>query len=424
LTLGLSVILGFPAAADDAAVLVADKDRKVTLTGADDGTATAAVTLANPADATPNVQVTPKSSAVDGCTIDPDPEILEPHQQQNITLTFSAACDIDREAGTAFTLTVGGGDPFEMHANPPTEPSPNWAAMGLIYLGAAVLALTLLFSSYKAWKPPLSRYQGGRHPRMSLPGLAASWKFSDSWAANATVITALFTGVFGADKVTVALLGKEGSTDLLAVALVSAAISVGLAGLSPMLLQMLRERFDEQPEVPAPPGPNDATQKARADPEFIAGTTPADLYVTPIGLIAAAVLTLTSTAGQLATILYSVVETDFAEDWILYLIGFLSLVLLGAYAWINTQQNLTTGATLAKYQQPKPPAPDAAVGTEAVRAAGALKERVSAGASIKIDGQTVAQEAMLAILDEATAPPQLLLAPVQSFRDERPSGIL
>ena len=198
----------------------------------------------------------------------------------------------------------------------------------------------MLLVTYRTWAAPPER-AGEKKLSMPLPGLDSSWKFSDSWAANATVVTALFTGLFGAKEVTTALLG-EGTSDLLAVALVSAAVSVGLAGLSPMVLQALRTRTPKIPE------------KKDADGNPITAETPAGLYVTPLGLLLAAFLTITATGGQLAALLYALAKTEFGSDWAILIIGLSAGLLLFWYAAAATDQNLTTGATLAP---PTPPAP-------------------------------------------------------------------
>jgi len=415
-----SICSGFaaPAIAQDA-VLVSD-NREVTLVEGDNNTATSTVTLTNPTTDTPTVTAEPMSSAQVGCKIAADPERLEPLQQQKVTLKFSAACDVDREEGIEFKLTVGEGPPFNVQANPSKQPSPNWIVVGGIYVVAAILAFLFLLRATQKWTPPDTRWKEADKFRMSLPGLSATWKFADSWAANATVVTALFTGLFGTEKVTIAILGEEGSTDLLALALVSAAISVGLAGLSPMVLQMLRKRFDRQ--GPVPPKPPAGSRVQDLNLKHIAGPTPANWYVTPWGLIAAAVLTLAATVGQLASILYGLLQTDFAEDWILIVVGLVGLALLGGYAWTNTQQNLTIGATLAA---PEEKGPSPAAGGEkdaAILAAHELKAKAWEGAQFQVNGEAINSGLMLGVLEEATtAAPSW---PEITRADTRPSAIL
>ncbi len=339
----LQVFAGGAASADDDPVLIGDSD-DVTLTSQDDGGATATVTLQNQGPVPVTVGVALGAAAAPGCKVDvPDGATIAGHRQQAVELTFSAACDPDRDAGTDFTVRAGTAS-FDLHAEPPAAPDPNWVVVMLIYVVSALVSALVLAVAWLAWPQDLLRRVNSI--RMPLPGLDADWKFSDSWAANATVVTALFAGLFGAKEVTTALLG-DGADTLLAIALVSAAVSVGLVGLSPMLLQGLRVRSDGE----------DA--KADGEARKLTGDLPAGLYVTPRGLLVAAFCTLTATAGQLSSLLYAVMDTDFGDDVLLAAVGAVGWIALVWYAFHATQQNLTTGAAL-----PPPPEPAAGLGEE------------------------------------------------------------
>ena len=163
---------------------------------------------------------------------------------------------------------------------------------------------------------------------------------------------------------TTALLGDD-ATNLLAVAVVSAAVALGLVGVSPMVLQTCRERI----------GPKTAKNGTAGDPltqDMVEG-----LYVTPLALILAALFTLTGTVGQLATLFYAVIETDFGTDIALFIIGVVALALVLVYAYAATRQNLTTGATL-----PPPDKKPTEVETTLIR----LPDHAAAGTGLRPRG--------------------------------------
>jgi hypothetical protein len=227
--------------------------------------------------------------------------------------------------------------------------APNLWKVALSFVGAALVAFVLLRLAYRSWSTTSGR---DKNPDMSLPGLAATWTFRDSWATNATVITAAFTGVFGTKDVTQAILGDQ-ATGVLALALVAAALSVGLAGLGPMVLQAMRKQFDETSKRGTKVEQPEETTGYRTKIE-------AGLYVTPRGLLAAAFCTLTATGGQLATIVVALFGTRF-RAWAI-VAGGIGYLLLLWYSWASTQQNLTIGA--------KPPTTTAKVESKRARTAG------------------------------------------------------
>ena len=237
---------------------------------------------------------------------------------------------------------------------------------------------------------------------MPLPGLDATWKFADGWATNATVLTTLVTAVFGADKVTEALLGEGETPDVLAVSLVVSALSLGLVGLSPMIVQVLRRRC---PGMPA----------TKDQGKAVTGSVPSGLYVTSAGLLVGAVVTLTATFGQLASILLAVLDTDFATDGFIQAIGVISgLVLLG-YAVVSTHQNLTTGAT--------PPPPEKTTATPQTRRTVHHVRReleASDGEQLRVGETSIPVDQIDSLLEEALAP----LPPVSAVPATRGSAIL
>lgn len=342
---GVACFSAAPANADDAPVLVTDA-KSVELVTDDEGVTTASVSLENQSGQEPGpaLSVVPGGGAAAGCLVTVEPATLKEHRQQKVTVEFSASCEPDRKQGTNFVLTAGAST-FELHATPPTEPDPDWDALVEAYLYAAAAVFLLLLLAWVRWRTSKIDEKIPTQPRkllMSLHGLDADWKFSDSWASNATVVTALFTGIFGSKEVTKALLG-DGTDDLLAMALVSAAVSVGLAGLSPMVLQASRKRWEA-----AQPSPEAAKQGTQDPQETVklAGDIPPGLYVTPLSLLAAAFLTLTATVGQLATVGYALSKTEFSDAAPLIGFGVIASLLIAWYAVTATRQNLITGAAL------------------------------------------------------------------------------
>jgi hypothetical protein len=308
--------------ADNQVVLVATDDH-IQMEVSDDGQLTADVTLINNGATPVSLDPSLTDGTPSGCNVEKPGEQLTEHRQATFKLSFSG-CPKDQDIHIAVAV---GGQTFRLTADAPKSADPNWLFL-LSFLGAAAVAGLVLWRRYKTRTSPANR---AKTKSMSLPGLAPTWTFKDSWAANATVITAAFTGLFGTKEVTTSLLGDD-ATNVLASALVSAAISIGLAGLSPMILQALRHQF--------------AKEDLDGDKTIQAG-----LYVTPLGLLIAGVITPRSTGGQLAVVVFSLLSTDFLADWTIIVAGFLAAALLIWYAWKSTQQNLDTGA--------QPPEPEA-----------------------------------------------------------------
>lgn len=336
--IGASILLlqsaaaSIAAAGDGDVVLVSDTG-KVTLIDSGDGEGTAGVTLHNQGATDLPVTAEAGEGAAEGCQISAtEGSPIPSYRQQTVTLTFSADCGIDRAEGTNFTVMAEGSS-FELHANPPSQADPDWVAVALAYVIAAAVALVILLAAVSTWMS--SRPKGTFTWTSPLPGLSDSWKFSDSWAANATVVTALFAGVFGVQGAAEALLGESASKDVLAVAIVTAAASLGLTGLSPMLLQALRKRSLGFEEVRSETG------------EVISPKVEPAWLVTPLGLFVASLFTLTGTAGQLGSILWAVKETEFGQDWAMWTLGAVGAVGLAWYAWQTTRQSLDTGAKAA-----------------------------------------------------------------------------
>lgn len=315
-------------------VLVSEKR---TLQEDEGGSGTASLTVINTGAAQRLITFAPAESA---CQVEDDSWLIPGSRQETRTIELLDSCDIDDEGGQDIGLVVDGQEFASVHLEPPPAPAtPKWDVVAESYVHAAIAALVLLAL---AWLVPPSRDKHSaslKALKQPLPGLAASWKFSDSWASNATVVTALFTGVFASKDVVAVILGDK-AEDVLAVALVTSAFSLGLAGLAPLLVQSLQTRVRPKPV------PSSVASFATGSPP---GANPAQapkpgLYVTPAGLLVAALVTLTATSGQLLTLLRSLKTTDVWSDE-LNLVGVAALALLAVYGFVATRQNLETGLT-------------------------------------------------------------------------------
>lgn len=311
LVFGVLLALGvaLPAGASDeegadipGIVLITAED--VEMTGAANGTATATIEIQNSTSEDLDVDFNP---AGEKCQLDEtgDEWVLESGREQSFDLTFLTGCDTDQEGAVDVTILL---DQAEFKTVSVAKPSGSfaWNAVVEWYVWAAIGAFIVLVVAW-VWA-----FFGEHTVAMTLPGLAADWKFTDSWATNATVVTALFTGIFGAKDVVAVVVG-EGVSALLSTALVTSALSVGLAGLSPLVLQSLRRRKDDK------------------------------YCVTAAGLLAAALLTLTATGGQLLALLNGLQQTDLRGGMITSA-GAVGIFLLALYGLMATRQNLILGS--------------------------------------------------------------------------------
>ena len=299
------------AGAQGQVVLVSDDDHVQLATG-DKGKLTAAVVLINNGPTEVDVTARLAGNNPDGCEVDGERK-LEGYRQGTLGLVF-IGCPADRNMRL---VIVAAQQKFVIVTDAPDGSVPDLSVL-LAFLVAFALAIVVMLAAYAPWRLA----KNTSRPRtwtMTLPGLAATWTFKDSWAANATVITAAFTGLFGTEELSTALLGDH-ATAVLATALVAAAISVGLAGLSPMVVQVFRRWTPKDGEIPA------------------------GLHVTPAGLVLGGMVTFAATSGQLAVIVILLIKAEFAPAWIILFVGGLAGVLLVVYAITSTVQNLRVGS--------------------------------------------------------------------------------
>jgi hypothetical protein len=362
-------------AAPDDPILVTDP-AKVTLTVDDAGKGAATITVINTASSKLNLDAAAAGTAKE-CVAEANHAVLQPHTQGAIKVTFKR-CSSDTKTSGDFTVKGSvDGRPKTVYkgtfaaTQDETSPEVEWGYLWWFAIAAGVSAFTL-GSTWLAWaqlsrgipakRPPKAKktkkerngtgelkvawgrvkhvayllfrqhltpaekehekkqkgrgFVGPFHP---LPGLGSSWSFKESWASNATVIAAVFTGLFGATEVTKTILGDD-SKAVLALVAVAVAASVGLAGIAPMLLQSWRRTWSGE--------------------------------VTPLGVMLASVVTLTATGGELGLIADVVYDTKTVAPEAVLGTGILGGVLLLFYAVAATLQNLETGIATEGADQP------------------------------------------------------------------------
>lgn len=296
----------------------------VQATRADDGTTTLKVSITNLGPSAVKPTLTPD----DSCSSGTGDKTVPPSSQ--VSVTFVMVCEPGGQVRHATiessTLT------FSVAA----EPSPKFGALWAFFWGF-LPALGGVGLGYLTWR----RHPGGNPPRAaqdarqrsssaaapeqpadgtwpppttlgsSLPGLANDWKFSDNWAANIGLGSALFTGVFSTSGAAEQVLGEDSSAQL-AVLTVAAALSAALVGCGPLMLVIWKRRYSDRYGV------------AKEH--------------TIVGVLAAATLVLTATFGLIITGA-SVIGSAPA----ICAAAAASLLLL-VYAWKSVPQTLAEGS--------------------------------------------------------------------------------
>ncbi|GIG56092.1 hypothetical protein Lfu02_04640 [Longispora fulva] len=309
----LAVVLlgGSPAAAAPSDYVVVPERTAVT---SDGDTQVVSVTIENLTDQ--ELPVVPEKA--DKCTLPAATYTVPPRTERTLKIRMDGKdCKL---AGVELSLQIGGHKTTVTVPQPGTVAStakPPWELLNNFWIGLGVGAAGVLLG-YVFWHG---------NPLRPMPGLAnAKWDFKESWATNTTVITALFTGIFGTTGVLEAILGAKPPSTF-SVIIVASAIAVGAVGAAPILLNTLRRR------VPPTPGK----------------TGDAPLQPTAIGLMLSAFVTISATAGQLAVLVFAARTLELGgpvKNWILGL-GFAGWALLVGYTGVTLVNNLTAGASPA-----------------------------------------------------------------------------
>jgi hypothetical protein len=224
--------------AEAATVDVVVDSTTITLSGGDNGTHVGKVTLSNLSD-----KMVPLTAAIPGhggCDVKPDPRALDPGRRTEVTLTFSASCDVAK--GADVTLSFG------PHVRPSSSivkvqvqasTAPDWSI--LLWAFASALGLTLLLlAAVLLWRRGAKKVADPKWPGWSKPiaGLGTDWSFKDSWAGNITIGSTVIIALLAASNILEAILGTkpEAALGLLAVA---GGIASLLVGLGPLVVKSI-----------------------------------------------------------------------------------------------------------------------------------------------------------------------------------------
>lgn len=152
---------------------------------------------------------------------------------------------------------------------------------------------------------------GEHHLGSTLPGITTDWSFTDTWASNAGLATALFTGLFAATDPLEIVLGTE-SSQAQSTIVIASALAAGLIAAAPLLLVICKRRFEKDGGV------------AR--------------HNTIVGVLAAAWVVITAGTG---VVLSAAAALDLPWPW--GLAAAVCLLLL-VYSWKSIPQTLAMGS--------------------------------------------------------------------------------
>ncbi|MGY1754373.1 hypothetical protein [Blastococcus sp. SYSU D01042] len=266
--------------------------------------------------------------------------------------TFEMRCEEGDEERAA-TLTTAPDGPagtttvdfsFSIAQPPDPAPGPLW-----FFALAGLLGLVAVVPPYAFWKTSprgnperpvasgatqeqkkLSRVwatlsqRGEHHLGSTLPGITADWSFTDTWASNAGLATALFTGLFAATDPLEIVLGTD-SSQAQSTIVIASALAAGLIGAAPLLLVICKRRFEKEGGV------------AR--------------HNTIGGVLAASWVVITASTGL---VLAAAAALDRPWPWV---IAVAVCLLLLVYSWKSVPQTLALGSfPVAEGAEARPPA--------------------------------------------------------------------
>lgn len=190
------------------------------------------------------VNLTTAPVAVSGvtgpCTISVDKgNPLPPLAQTTVSLT-THGCTKAEAATFDVTFSVGGAA-MTVHATRKAPAKKDWSPLTRGF-GGASLGFALLVAGVVGWF-------GSKHTGFSLGSaipVDKTWSFSTSWAANATVVATVFTGLFSSD-VMKTVLGDNGAKHFLG--LVTVGVALAAATLTAASLVILAASKPAGPPV-------------------------------------------------------------------------------------------------------------------------------------------------------------------------------
>jgi hypothetical protein len=272
------------------------------------------------------------------CKVTPDPQVLPAHQQQQVVLTLH---DCDLSAGKSVGIVLKAGDTsFPVTAKPEAAPHPVWSTLQ-VFLWTPLVGLVAVlagFGWFRGWPGPVPKAKSEVWFTAPLPQLGANWSFKDSWASNVTLVSAVFTGLFGTSDLLKSITGGEAPSAFAVITLASA-IGLALIGVAPLVLQTLRD---------------------------------GESQVLVCGLLISGAIAVGASGGLVIAIARSVSSLVTGTAQVAVTVGaVIGCVLLLAYAATSVRQNLITGLTPPP--KPKPPHLTAA---QTTAVANALKKLV------------------------------------------------
>ncbi|TDW22004.1 hypothetical protein [Kribbella kalugense] len=302
---------------------------------------TTSYTLINLTDQ-PAILTSTTSEAGQHCQITPDPQVLPAHQQQQVVLTLHN-CDL--AAGKTVGISLKAGDTaFPVTAKPETAPHPVWGILQVFMwtplVGLAAVVAGLLW--FRGWPGPVPKAKSKVLFTAPLPQLGANWSLKDSWASNVTLVSAVFTGIFGTSDLLKSITGGEAPSAFAVITLASA-IGLALIGVAPIVLQTLRN----------------------GESQVLVG-----------GLLISAAIAVGASGGLVIAIARSVSSLVTGTAQVAVTVGaIIGCVLLLAYAATSVRQNLITGLTPPPKPKPTPAQTTAAVNALKKLIAGSLSDQ-------------------------------------------------
>lgn len=246
------------------------------------------------------------------CTASADPAEVPAARMQEVQFSFDN-CDFPEGKTVALTLAVGDSS-FLVSAERPKAADPDWGLM-VFFLWSLLGGLGVVvtgWASYKLIKLKLPGQPAGEWVSWlrPLPGLGAKWSFQESWASNVTLVTAVFTGLFGTADLLKSVTGED-TPGVLSVITIGSALAVALVGVAPLVLQAVRD---------------DRSQ------------------VLVVGLLVSAMIAVGAAGGLVIVIALSVSSLVTGTTQVVLSTGMVvALLLLAGYAVTSVRQNLIKG---------------------------------------------------------------------------------
>jgi hypothetical protein len=264
----------------------------------DDGAKTARVTFINLADAP--VDVKAAMPAEFGRVTGANRESLPARRQTEVTFTLET--NNIPAGGVELTLQYGqdGADGRDVVNVLPGGRGVDWTLLRnafFIGLGASVLICLAMTRFAQKKKKGLDTV---------IRGLGTDWSFKDNWVSGVTAGAGVLAGLLGGTGVLKSIIGSDPGEDALALLAIAGAASAILIGLAPLFVKMIGDNSSEP---------------------------------TVGGTLAAALVTLTGTLGEIAVLTWQGAKlvSESVSPWLLVFGAFVFAV-VARYAWVALKQ--------------------------------------------------------------------------------------